>query len=42
MKDIGKKKKTEKVVYASKKEVMRILQENLEKDKELLGKLAKM
>ncbi len=37
-----KEKKNEKVVYAKKEEVMRILHENLEKDRSLMEKLAKL
>jgi len=37
-----KEEKPEKIVYASREEVKRILKENLEKDKSLLEKLAKM
>ena len=37
-----KEKKSEKITYAKRGEVMRILHENLEKDKSLMEKLAKM
>jgi hypothetical protein len=41
-KDMKKEEKSKEIVCASKEEVMRILRENLVKDKSLLEKLATM